>query len=253
MAIPADIIEQNVTPSEDQELRVMMEAGVHLGHSKNKRHPAMQPYILMVRNGISVIDLIKTKEKLVEALLFLRSVAAKGGIVLFVGTRPAAKKILEEVGKELDMPYVIGRWIGGTLTNFKVIIKRIELLMTMEDQRRKGEFEKYTKKEQMRLGQEIDRLHASFNGLRALTRLPDALFVVNIDEDEIAVREARRMRIPVVALADTNVDPDAVSHPIPSNDDAIPSVRYMAHRAAEAIKEGRADARAEAEKEKEKV
>lgn len=247
MATPTDIIEQNVVPHEDQELRAMMDAGVHLGHSKNKRHPAMQPYIWVVRNGISVIDLVKTKEKFAEALLFLKSIAAKGGMVLFVGTRPAAKKILEEVGMELGMPYVVGHWVGGTLTNFKVIGKRIELLMTMEDRRRKGEFEKYTKKEQIRFGQEVDRLYASFNGLRALTRLPDALFVVNVVEDDLAVREARRMRIPVVALTDTNVDPGAITYPIPSNDDAIPSIRYMARRVAEAIRDGKADANANTE------
>lgn len=243
MATITEVMDQGSGVGEDEELKAMMDAGVHFGHSKNKRHPEMQPYVWVIRNGIAVIDLTKTKQKLAEALLFLKSIAAKGGMVLFVGTRPAAKKILEGAGAELGMPYVTGRWIGGTLTNFKVIVKRIEMLMAMESQQQKGEFEKYTKKEQLRLREEINRLRGNFNGLRPLTRMPDALFVINVIEDDTAIREARRMGIPVVALVDTNANPDLVTHPIPSNDDAIPAIQYMVERAVEVMKEGKQQVR----------
>lgn len=229
-------------PTVDQEIEEMMKAGVHLGHAKTKNHPAMQPYIFGVRNTISLIDLTKTKEKLVEALGFIKGIAAKGGLVLLVGTRPAARKIILEVAEKTKMPYFVERWIGGTLTNFKVISKRVEYMETLEKEKASGDFEKYTKKERMNKEEEIVRLRKIFDGLRLLKRLPDALFIVDITHDDTAVREARRMKIPLVALCDTNSNADLVDYPIPSNDDALPAVRYMVGRVGAGIEEGQKEA-----------
>jgi small subunit ribosomal protein S2 len=222
----------------DQELEDMIKAGVHLGHSKSKAHPSMQPYIFGIRNTISLLDLTKTKEKLTEALNFIKEVMARGGLILLVGTRPAAHKVIFGVAEKTKMPYFTERWIGGTLTNFKVILKRVEYMQELELAKVAGEFAKYTKKERMKKEEEISKLNRNFNGLRNLKRLPDALFVVDIIHDDTAVREAMRMKIPIVALADTNSNVDLVDYPIPSNDDALPAVRYMVERVGEAIEEG---------------
>lgn len=233
-----DVGEENkIEAAPDPDVKAMIEAGVHIGHTKNKRHPMMEPYIWTVRGNISIIDVVKTKDELKKACDFLGSVAVKNGLILFVGTRPAAKKIIEETALSLNMPYVIERWIGGTLTNFKVISKRIETLSDLEKKKSAGELEKYTKKEQVLFEREITRLRKDFNGLRALNRLPAAVFVVNIPHDELAVREARRMRIPVVALADTNADIRMITYPIPSNDDALPAIRYMLGRIRQCIEQ----------------
>lgn len=237
IAVTNEISEVSV-PVTDPEIEEMMKAGVHLGHAKSKNHPAMQPYIFGVRNTISIIDLIKTKEKLSSALGFLKDVASRGGLILLVGTRPAARKIIQEVAGETKMPYFVERWIGGTLTNFKMISKRVEYMETLEREKASGEMEKYTKKERMKREEEIVRLKKNFDGLRTLKRLPDAVFIVDINEDDTAVREARRLKIPVVALCDTNSNIDLVDYPIPSNDDALPAVRYMVGNVGEAIKEG---------------
>lgn len=222
----------------DHEIEEMMKAGVHLGHAKTKNHPAMQPYIFGVRNTISLIDLTKTKEKLDIALKFIKETAAKGGLILLVGTRPAAKKIIFEVAQNSKMPYFVERWIGGTLTNFKVISKRVEYLELLEKEKAGGEFEKYTKKERMKKEEEIVRLKKIFDGLRAMKRLPDALFIVDITHDDTAVREARRVKIPIIALCDTNSNLDLIQYSIPANDDALPAVRYMVGRIGAAIEEG---------------
>ena len=232
----------NASTGEDTDIEAMIEAGVHIGHTKNKRHPAMESYIWTVRNGISIIDLTKTKDKLNEAEAFLKNIAAKNGLILFVGTRPAAKDMVKESAEALGMPYVVERWIGGTLTNFKVISKRLETLSGLEQKKAGGEFEKYTKKERMLFEKDIARLKHDFDGLRLLNRLPAALFVVNIPHDEIAVKEAVIMKIPVVALTDTNANPKTIAHPIPSNDDATLVIRYMLARIVRAIEEGRAEA-----------
>lgn len=222
----------------DPEIETLMKAGVHLGHARSKNHPAMQPYIFGVRNTVSVLDLAKTKEKLAEALAFVTGVVAKGGLILLVGTRPAARRIISEVAERTKMPSFTERWIGGTLTNFKVIAKRVEYMGELEREKASGEFAKYTKKERMKKEEEIVRLRKIFDGLRTLVRLPDAVFIVDITHDDTAVREARRMKIPIIALCDTNSNADLVTHPIPSNDDALPAVRYMVERVGDAIVEG---------------
>ena len=220
------------------ELEAMMRAGVHLGHAKSKDHPSMKEYIFGVRNTVSVIDLVKTSTALAVAEAFLKERVAKGGLVLLVGTRPAARQSILDITTATAMPYFTERWIGGTLTNFKVIRKRIEYLETLEKEKASGEFEKYTKKERMMRDEEIVRLKKMFNGLRTLTRLPDAVFVVDTTEDTTAVHEARLMKIPLVTLCDTNADAREIDYPIPSNDDALLAVRYMMGRIGEAIEEG---------------
>lgn len=222
----------------DPEIEEMIKAGVHLGHAKSKSHPSMAPYIFGIRNTIAVIDLVKTKEKLAAACIFLRDVAARGELVLFVGTAPAGRRVVTEVAPRTSSPYFSDRWIGGTLTNFKVISKRIEQMEQLEGERAAGGFEKYTKKEQMKKQEEIVRLKKNFNGLRNLKKLPDVLVIVDINHDDTALREARRMKIPVVALCDTNSNADLVDYPIPSNDDALSAVRYMLGRMALAVEEG---------------
>jgi len=224
---------------EDSEIQAMIDAGVHLGHSKNKRHPAMEPYIWTVRGSISIIDLTKTRDMLASSLEFLRSVARQGGLILFVGTRPAARDITAGTAQAIGMPFVTERWIGGTLTNFKVILKRIEMLTGFEKKRAEGEFEKYTKKERIEFEKEIERLKRNFDGLRGMNRLPAAVFIINVPHESTAVREAIRMKIPIVALVDTNADPEGISFPVPANDDAKPAINYMIERVRLAIQEGK--------------
>lgn len=225
----------------DPEAEEMMAAGVHLGHARSKRHPAMAPYIWGVRNNVEIIDLAKTGEKLLEALSFLRTTAKGNKLVLFVGTRPAAKNIVREIAAELEYPYVDRRWIGGTLTNFKVILKRIETMEGLEAERDSGGFEKYAKIERLRKEEEINRLKESFDGLRRLRSLPAALVIIDIIHDHLALKEAKRLNIPVVALADTNANPRLVDYPIPSNDDARSAVAYMLGRMKAAILQGRSE------------
>lgn len=235
-----------LSPIVDPEIEVMMKAGVHLGHAKGKTHPAMKPYIFGVRNTISVIDLTKTKEKLDTALEFIKGVASRGEQVLLVGTRPAARRAILEVIERVKMPYYIDRWIGGTMTNFEEISRRVAYLEQLEKGKGSGEWEKYTKKEQIERGKELERLKKNFEGIRSMKRMPGAVFIVDINEDVTAVREARRKKVPLVALVDTNSNVDLIDYPIPSSDDALPAVRYMVGRIAEAIEEGQKQAKEKA-------
>lgn len=222
-----------------KEMESMLKAGVHLGHSKSKNHPAMQPYIFGVRNTVAIIDLMKTEEKLKKAVDFIREVASRAGTVLMVGTRPGTRHVLLETARVTAMPYFTERWIGGTLTNYKMISKRVEYMEMLEKERDTGGFEKYTKKERARKDEEITRLRRFFDGLRTLKRMPDAVMVVDTTHDTTAVREARKMKIPVVALCDSNADISLIDFPVPSNDHALPAVSYMLTKFAEAIEEGK--------------
>lgn len=236
-----DIVIHNeeFAPVASKEVESMLKAGVHLGHGKSKNHPAMKPYLYGVRNTIAIIDLIKTEEKLKKAMDMLREIAARGGIILFVGTRPGMRRVLLDTAEKMYMPYFVERWIGGTLTNYKMIHKRIEHMETLEKEKETGEFDKYTKKERLRKDDEIMRLRRFFDGLRRLTRMPDALIVIDTTHDTLAVREAKKMNIPVVALCDSNANIDLIDFPIPSNDHALPAVTYMLHKFVEAIEEGK--------------
>lgn len=222
----------------DPEIEAMMEAGVHLGHARSKHNPGMIPYLWGVRNNVEIIDLTKTKEKLAEALAFLKQAAEGRKLLLFVGTRPSAKDLVRSVAEELGYPSVTERWVGGTLTNFRIIRQRIETLEALEQEKASGGFEKYTKKERLVKDEEIMRLRQHFDGLRRLTKLPDALFIIDISHDDLALHEARRIGIPVVALTDTNTDPRAVQYPIPANDDARSAITYIVERVKASIVEG---------------
>jgi len=222
----------------DPELEAMMEAGVHLGHSRSRRNPGMTPYLWGMRNNVEIIDLTKTKEHLDVALAFLKRLAGERKMILFVGTRPSSRDLLRKTADALGSPWVAERWIGGALTNFRVVRKRVETLEGLEHEKATGGFEKYPKKEQIQKEKEIAKLTKNFDGLRRLTRLPDAVVIVDIVHDDLALREARRIKVPVVALTDTNTDPRLVQYPIPANDDARTAVLFMLERMAAAIRDG---------------
>lgn len=238
--------EVRADPAPDPEVQAMLEAGVHLGHTRSKRHPAMGEFVWAVRNNVEIIDLTKTKEKLAEALAFLKAVAGENKLVLFVGTRPTARDLVAETASALGYPYVNQRWIGGTLTNFRAILKRIETLEGMEHEKASGGLEKYTKKERLVMELEMGRLRQNFDGLRRLRKLPDVMIIIDIAHDALALREAKRIKIPVVALTDTNTDPRLVAYPIPANDDARSAIHWMLQAIALALREGQEAARARA-------
>lgn len=213
----------------------MTEAGLHFGHKTSKTHPKMKPYIAGVRNTIHIINLEKTQEKLQEALEFLKKLVGEGKVVLLVGTKIQMRSLVKETAEVCGIPYVSERWIGGLFTNFDTISKRLAHLKELEEKKASGEFEKYTKKEQHDLSDEIASLENKFGGIKALQKLPDAVFIVDLDENGLASKEAKRKGIPVIAISDTNTDPTSVDYAIPANDDAISSVRYILGKVREAI------------------
>lgn len=228
-------------PNVDPEIEEMAKAGIHLGHSKSKTHPTMRKYIFGIRNNITLIDLSATKRGLESALEFIKEIAKKNGVIFFVGTKPAGRKAILELVERINVPYFVERWIGGTLTNFKVITERVKYMENLEKEKESGGFEKYAKKERLKKDEEIERLRRRFNGLRTLKKLPDALFVVDVNKDITAVREARQMKIPVIALCDTNSNADIIDYPIPASDDALPAVRYILKKVADAFASAKAD------------
>jgi len=208
-------------------LEEMLKAGVHFGHRSSKWNAKMKEYIHTTRNKVHIIDLEKTEKKLKDALEFINEIKEKKGIIIFVGTKVAAKDITKQIAEEVGMPYVIERWIGGTLTNFKVISKRLEHIRDLESKEKEGELKKYTKKEQHEFNVEIQKLNRYFGGIKEITKLPDALFVVDASKEKLAIKEAKMKNIPVVGLCDTNSDPTTVDYPIPVNDDAISSLKLI--------------------------
>lgn len=223
----------------------MLKAGVHFGHKKSKRYPKMEPYIYTTRAGINVIDLNKTVEKLEDAAKAVRKLSSEGKVVLFVGTKKQAQKSLKKYALECEMPYVLNRWIGGTFTNFSVFKKNIKKYLDLKEKMGKGDLDKYTKKERLMFKKEIERLDDIVGGLVTLDKLPDAIFVVDTKKDKIAIKEANRMKIPVIAMCDTNSNPVDVKWVIPANDDAVKSIELITEFISEAVKEGRAEKQAE--------
>ncbi|OHB22196.1 MAG: 30S ribosomal protein S2 [Parcubacteria group bacterium RIFCSPLOWO2_01_FULL_48_18] len=219
-------------------MQAMAEAGILYGRKKTKTHPKMRPYIFTTRNTIEIIDLAKTKEKLEQAKDFVQAAASKNGMLLFVGTQPAARSIIQETASRYAYPYVNNRWLGGTLTNFKVISKRIEYLKKLRLDLVSGALDKYTKRERVQFNKELGRLEQLLSGLENLSALPEALFVVNVEEHTTAVREAKRLHIPVVAIVGTASDPNTIDYPIPANDAARSSIVYLVVELEEAIKKG---------------
>lgn len=223
----------------------LSKAAVNFGHRSTKRHPKMGPYIQGVKNNIHIIDLEKTTQKLQKALEFLTDVTAQGGTVVLVGTKPAAKEIIKKYAQENNLPYVSERWIGGTLTNFQTISALIKKLKQMRKEKEEGGWDKYTKRERLDLERALNRLDKMVGGIQNLDHLPAAIYIVDIIEEVTALKEARKRKVPVVAIVDTNANPEAVSYPIPANDDAVKSIDLITGLVVEAIKEGREGAKKE--------
>ena len=220
-------------------MKQLLEAGVHFGHQTRRWNPKMAKYIFTERNGIYIIDLQKTVKKVDEAYNFLRSVAEEGKSVLFVGTKKQAQEAIKEEALKADMYYVNERWLGGMMTNFQTIQKRINRLKELEKMEEDGTFEVLTKKEVLSLRHEMEKLEKFLGGIKDMNRLPGALFVVDPRKERIAVAEARKLNIPIVAIIDTNCDPDEIDYPIPGNDDAIRAVKLIASKIADAVIEAK--------------
>jgi small subunit ribosomal protein S2 len=220
-------------------VRQLLEAGVHFGHQTKRWNPKMKRFIFGSRSGIYIIDLEKTERQLQEACDFLEDAAAQGRHVLYVGTKKQAKPILEAEAKRAGMPYVVNRWLGGTLTNFSTIKQNIDRLRTLRQQRADGFFERISKKDAKQLSRQQERLEESFAGIAEMDRPPGCLFVIDIKREAIAVHEANRLKIPIVAICDTNSDPDLVAYPIPGNDDAIRSIQLLTTLVTERVIAGR--------------
>src|SRR3984893_10298671 len=220
-------------------MKQLLEAGVHFGHQTRRWNPKMQPFIFMDRNGIHIIDLQQTVTRLNEAYKFVEQLAANGETILFVGTKKQAQEAVAEEAKRCGMYYVNQRWLGGMLTNFQTIQSRIRYLRELETRKERGDFERLPKKEVQRLQDDMVRLERILGGIKDMRRLPSALFIVDTRKERTAVLEARRLEIPIIALADTNCDPDEMDYPIPANDDAIRAVRLLCAKIADAAVEGR--------------
>lgn len=220
-------------------MKQLLESGVHFGHQTRRWNPKMAEYIYTERNGIYIIDLQKTVRKVEEAYMFVREIAMNGGTVLFVGTKKQAQDSIREEAERSGMFYINNRWLGGTLTNFVTIRKRINRLAELKDMENNGTFDMLPKKEVAKLRLEMEKLDKNLGGIQDMTRLPSCVFVVDPRKEHIAVLEARRLNIPIVGIVDTNCDPDEVDYIIPGNDDAIRAVKLIAGKMADAILEGR--------------
>ena len=220
-------------------MKQLLEAGVHFGHQTRRWNPKMMEYIFTERNGIYIIDLQKTVKKIDEAYYFIRDLAMEGGTVLFVGTKKQAQESIEQEAKRCEMFYVNQRWLGGMLTNFKTIQSRINKLRKIEKMEADGDFDLLPKKEVIQLKAEQEKLEKNLGGIKEMKKLPSAMFVVDPRKEHIAILEAKALGIPVVAIVDTNCDPDEADYPIPGNDDAIRAVKLIASKIADAVLEGR--------------
>ena len=221
-------------------IKQLLEAGAHFGHQTGRWHPRMKNYIFTKRNGIHIIDLEKTAVMLDRACEYVRELAAEGGTILFVGTKKQAMESIVEEAQRCGMPYIDQRWLGGMLTNFTTIQARIDHLVRLEDQQSRGEFGRLTKKEILKINEEIGKLNKQMGGIKEMTSLPNALFIVDPTKEGIALAEAKRMGIPVVAIADTNCNPDVIDYAIPANDDAIRAIKLVCGKMADSVLEGKA-------------
>ena len=217
----------------------MLKAGMHFGHRTSKWHPKMDPFIFDARNGVHIIDLIKSKKMLEEALDFIKKLVSEGKIIMFVGTKVQAKKIIEKTAKECEMPYVHEKWMGGCLTNFLVIKKVIKKYNDLISDKSAGKLEKYTKKERVDIDKDLAKLKLKVGGLTNLNRLPDALFVWDVNEEKTAVTEAKKKNIPIIAVCDTNVNPKDINYIIPANDDAAKTIKLILNTVKDAIIEAK--------------
>jgi len=214
---------------ENLELNIveMLKAGVHFGHKSSRWNPKMKEYVFGVKNNIHIIDLEKTIDLFQKALEFMRTTVENGGKILFIGTKPQARQLIEEISNILDMPYVKNRWLGGTFTNYNEIKRRIKYLNDQERLLESDELKKYTKYEQSRIRKEITRMNEKMGGIKKMDKLPQAVFVIDIKENSLAVKEAQSAGVLTIALTDTNTDPTLVNYPIPANDDALSALKYI--------------------------
>jgi len=221
------------------DLKEMLEAAVHFGHKTQKWNPKMRRYLYGARNGIHIFDLQKTQECMTKAVEYLKHEAANGKTILLISTKPQATQLIVDAANATRMPYVVHKWMGGLLTNWATMKQRIRYLKTLKEQEKSGGFEKYTKKEASELRKTINKLESALGGVSGLERMPDVVFVADALRDRIAIKEANKMKVPVVALCDSNSDPDGIAYPIPGNDDAIKSLTYLINAVKDAILEGR--------------
>ncbi|GAB4534322.1 MAG: 30S ribosomal protein S2 [Anaerolineales bacterium] len=230
-------------------MKTLLESGVHFGHRTHKWHPKMKPYIFTERNHIHILDLQKTVKTLDEAYFAVRETVAQGGTILFVGTKRQAQDTIQTEAIRCGMPYVTARWLGGMLTNWNTIRQRVNELERLERMRDKGDFAKLTKKEALLLEREMDKLEMRLGGIRKMHRLPDMVFIVDVNREVTAVHEANLLNIPIVAMVDTNCDPSNIDYVIPSNDDAIRAIKLIIGKIADAVVDGRNMREKEAEEE----
>lgn len=222
-------------------LEELLKKGVHFGHKTSKRHPKASRYVHTDRNGVHIIDLQKTVEALPMVLDFAEKITKANGQILFIGSKKQAREITKAAADACQSPYIIGRWLGGTFTNFENIVKLTRKLEKMEKDEEDGVWELYTKKEQVNFRKELNKLKENVGGIKAMKRLPQAIYVIDIIKEKTAVSEARKMNIPIIAMTDTNVNPELVTHAIPSNDDAIKSIEIITNLLSETIKEAKAN------------
>jgi len=222
------------------QMKALLETGVHFGHRTRRWNPKMKPYIFTERNGIHIIDLQQTMAAVETAYNLVRDTAARGEPVLFVGTKRQAQEAINQQAQRCGQPYITHRWLGGTLTNWRTIRQRIETLATLEGRRDRGEFERLIKKEALMLTREIEKLNLRLGGIKEMKRLPGAIFVVDVRHEVTAIRESNSLDIPVIAMVDTNCDPDPIDYVIPSNDDAIRAIKLIVTKMADAALEGAA-------------
>jgi small subunit ribosomal protein S2 len=220
-------------------MREMLANAVHFGHKNSKWNPKVAPYIFTTKNGVHIFDLNKTYNGLMDACEFLTNAAAAGKIVLFVSTKQQSTELLKQEAEKCGMPYVTKKWIPGLLTNFKTIRTRVKYLLKLQEEKETGEFEKYTKKEASNFNKEIEKLENALGGVVNLERMPDVVFVLDVCRDNIAIKEAQKMGVKVVAVVDSNANPDGIDYVIPGNDDAIKSINYLVTKLSEAIQSGR--------------
>lgn len=228
------------SPTETFSIKQLLEVGAHFGHQVGRWNPRMKSYIYTQRNGIHILDLQQTEVLLNKACDFMRDIASQDKDILFVGTKRQAQESIVQEAIRCSMPYVNQRWMGGTLTNFKTIQSRIDYLSQLDDRKARGEFERLPKKEALKLEKKIQKMERAMGGLKKMTEYPGALFIIDTPREKIAIAEANRMKIPVVAIIDTNCDPDVIDYPIPANDDAIRTIKLITAKMATAIVEGRA-------------
>lgn len=219
----------------------MLQAGVHFGHQTSKWHPKMRKFIFGSRQGIHIINLEETQKALDAALGFAKKVSNRGGVILFVGTKKQASAIVEKAAQKCAMPYVNQRWLGGTLTNFASIAAQIRKFKDLKRKHEKGELAKYTKFEQLKIGEQIKLLDGKVGGMQELTRIPDAVFILDVKKDKTALSEAVKRGVKVIAVCDSNVDPSEIDYPIPANDDAVKAIDMIANLMADAVNEGRTE------------